>query len=229
MPDPAVCNIRNKSTYRTGRKGMPMTEHGPSSRHRFDDLDEPTIVARAQDGDVEAFEYLVDAYEGRLFRLAFRMLRDRGEAEDAVQETLIASWRKLPLLTSPRAFGGWVYQVVTNRCVDILRKRSACREDVSREDVRSAANLHPEADTGLYGREGQGDPGYDAEISAQMHSLAAVLDTLPADQRACWLLRELHGRSYTEIAAILKISESAVRGRLARARHHLAEGMSQWR
>ena len=203
---------------------MPMAEHGPSSRYRLHDLDEPTIVARAQDGDVEAFEYLVDAYQGRLFRLAYRMLRDRGEAEDAVQETLIASWRKLPLLTSPQAFGGWVYQVVTNRCVDILRKRTA-----SREDVTSAADLHPEAGTGLYGRERQADPGYDAQISAQMHSLAGVLNTLPADQRACWLLRELHGRSYTEIAAILKISESAVRGRLARARHHLAEGMSQWR
>jgi RNA polymerase sigma-70 factor (ECF subfamily) len=201
-----------------------MTGHGPSSRHRFDDLDETTIVARAQDGDLEAFGYLVDAYQGRLFRLAYRMLQDRGEAEDAVQETLIASWRKLPLLTSPRAFAGWVYQVATNRCLDVLRKRSACRED-----VRSAADLHPEADTGFHDSEGHGDPGYEAEISAQMHSLAGVLNTLPADQRACWLLRELHDCSYTEIAAILKISESAVRGRLARARHHLAEGMNQWR
>lgn len=201
-----------------------MTERGPSSKHRFDELDEPTIVARAQDGDVDAFEYLVDAYQGRLFRLAYRMLRDRGEAEDAVQEALIAGWRKLPLLASPQAFGGWVYQVVTNRCVDILRKRSTCRED-----VQNATELHAEADRGLYGGERQGDPGYAAQISAQIHSLAGVLNTLPTDQRACWLLRELHGRSYTEIAAILKTSESAVRGRLARARHHLAEGMSQWR
>ncbi len=110
------------------------------------ELDEPTLVARAQDGDLAAFEALVDRYQGPLFRLARRMLTNHTDAEDVVQDSLIAIWRRLP----PR-------------------------------------------------------------------------------QRACWLLREVHGRSYPEIAAILAITDTAVRGQLARARAGLARGMSSWR
>ena len=66
------------------------------------------------------------------------------------------------------------------------------------------------------------------EVSCETDALAAALLTLPPGQRVCWLLREIHERSYAEIAATLKVSEHTVRGRLARARIQLAEKMSQW-
>lgn len=186
-------------------------------------LDEGSIVARAQDGDLRAFEHLVNVYQGRLFRLAYRMLNDRGDAEDVVQEALTASWRGLPMLQDVRAFGGWVYRLATNRCLDVLRKRSARTELViDPEDILTIS-----ADGA--GSDQLSDPAYEAERTARDDSLTAVLNTLPPEQRACWLLREMHGRSYAEIGVTLKISAAAVRGRLARARHQIAEGMSEWR
>ncbi|WAP52104.1 RNA polymerase sigma factor [Arthrobacter sp. ATA002] len=180
-------------------------------------LDEATIVARAQDGDLSAFEQLVERYQGRLFRLAYRMLDDRGDAEDVVQETLTAGWRALPSLDCSAAFGAWVYRTATNRCLDVLRRRSA----------------HPEASmdpAGLWPvlAVPSADPHRAAELAAELECLSRALAALPPGQRACWLLRELHGRSYAEIGTALGISTVTVRGRLARARENLAEAMIQW-
>lgn len=180
-------------------------------------LDEATIVARAQDGDLAAFEHLVETYQGRLFRLAYRMLGDRGEAEDVVQDTLTAGWRALSGLDRSGAFGGWVYRTATNRCFDVLRRRMA-----HPEDSIDSPGLWPALAVS------SGDPHRNAELAAAFECLSAALAALPAGQRACWLLRELHDQSYAEIGAALGISPVTVRGRLARAREKLAEAMIQW-
>ncbi len=200
-----------------------MDDRGPGSEQE-PEPDEGSIVARAQDGELAAFEQLVIAYQDRLFRLAYRMLNDRADAEDVVQDALTVIWRGLPMLQDVRAFGGWAYRLTTNRCLDLLRKRSAHPEtSIDPEDFQALTESH--ATHGV----GSPDPASEAETAARQESLDAVLNTLIPEQRACWLLREMHGRSYAEIAVTLKISPAAVRGRLARARHEIAEGMSQWR
>lgn len=198
-----------------------MGDHGPGIEP---DLDEGSIVARAQDGDLAAFERLVLTYQYQLFRLAYRMLNDRGEAEDIVQETLTTSWRSLPMLADVDAFGGWIYRLATNKCLDLLRKRSAHAESVIDLDYMDTI---PEACARAVSA--GSDPAHEAEWSAEQDGLTEVLDTLPPAQRACWLLREMHGRSYAEIGVTLKMSPATVRGTLARARHQIAEGMSPWR
>ena len=196
-----------------------MNERGPDLDH-----DEGSVVARAQDGDLEAFEQLVMPYQDRLFSLAYRMVNNRPDAEDIVQETLTTSWRSLPMLVDVDAFGGWLYRLATNKCLDLLRKRSTHPEAITDpEELRFTAesgSLHQSSDT---------DPAGLAERSAQQRELTEMLNILPPAQRACWLLREIHGRSYAEISDTLKISPTTVRGTLARARHQIAEGMSQWR
>ncbi len=208
--------------FRAKGTAAAMDEREPVVLARLDDLDEATVVARAQDGNLDAFEYLVEAYQGRLFRLAFRMLHDRGDAEDVVQDTLVACWRKLPMLTNVQAFSGWLYQMATNRCLDSLRRRSSHAEVVQEPatlQITAEASTEPGA---------VGDPAREAEISCEINGLATALLALPPEQRACWLLREIHERSYAEIAATLKVSEQTVRGRLARARAQLTGKMSQW-
>lgn len=180
-------------------------------------VEESALVAQARQGDLSAFEYLVSLYQGRLFRLAYRMLRDRGDAEDVVQDTLTAGWRALPLLDRSEAFGGWVYRTATNRCLDILRHRTSHPQDMPGADRLAAV-------TALRGA----DPHHTAEVSAELETLRRALALLPADQRACWLLREVHDMSYAEIGAALRISPQAVRGRLARARGRLNTAMQQW-
>lgn len=184
------------------------------------DLDEATVVARAQDGDLLAFERLVDDYQTPLYRLALRMVDDRQLAEDVVQDSFVAAWRKLPTLTEPQAFRGWMYQIVTFRSLDLLRRR---RSEPLLID-RTGTNGHT-----LNGQQRSLDPSQQVEQQAQMRGLQQVLSGLPVDQRVCWLLRDVDELSYVEISTVLNLPVSTIRGRLARARRQLSEGMASWR
>jgi RNA polymerase sigma-70 factor, ECF subfamily len=176
-------------------------------------LDDATMVARARDGDVHAFEVLVRRYQRPIYRLAFRMLSDTGEAEDVTQETFVTAWRRLPEVRADAAFRGWLYRTAANRCLNILRARRPTAP--LQEDAMLSAN--PAA-----------GPEASAESHQRLAALRVALDRLTAEQRACWLLRETEGLSYAEIAEILHTSPQAVRGRLARARAELGEAMISW-
>ena len=180
-----------------------------------------TLVLRAQDGDLASFERLVEQFETPLFRLAYRMLGNRGDAEDTVQETFVGAWTKLEGLRQPEAFSTWLYRLASNHCRDVLRRRTAQATDPMDGDLMDRAIAlpgHPD-----------GDPARRAEASSSMDALARLLQELPAEQRLCWILRELQGLGYREISAALEVPEPTVRGRLARARRRLAEGMEGWR
>jgi RNA polymerase sigma-70 factor (ECF subfamily) len=177
------------------------------------ELDTATLVIRACDGDVHAFERLVTCYQARMYRLAVRMLGRPSDADDVVQEAFVTAWRRLTELRSGAAFESWLYQITTNRCLNVLRAR------------KPTAELDPETAPGRV----EFQPENAAEISGELAALREALTTLTPVQRACWLLREAHGRSYEEIAVIVGTSTTAVRGRIARARAQLAEVMRPWR
>lgn len=201
--------------------------HGqhPTSLRETSGLSEATIVGRAQDGDLAAFEELSRRYQGPLYRLAVRLLGDRGEAEDALQDTMISVWRKLPSLTDLPAFHGWVYQIMTRRCMSVLRTRARRGTDPSGDDT-----FLESAGRGRLGSgSGAADPAAATEYAEQLRGLDAELAKLPDEQRACWVLRELHELSYPEIAFATNLPLSTVRGRIARARQNLAKGMEAWR
>lgn len=179
-----------------------------------EEWDDPTLVSRARDGDVDAYEELVRRYQGPMYRLALRMLASTGDAEDVVQEVFLTAWRRLGQLQEDAAFVGWLYRATTNRCLNVLRARKP-QADVDLDQTLAA---RPET-----------QPDRAAEVDAQLRALTRALQTITPEQRVCWLLREGHGRSYDEIARIVGVSTTAVRGRIARARAQLAEVMSAWR
>lgn len=175
-------------------------------------------MARSQDGDLDAFAEVVARYEGRLYRYAYHMVGHRQDAEDIVQDTMIRAWRGLPALTAPGAFGGWVYRIAFRRCMDVLH----------RAETRHTEPCAPEELPAQPRDSGPADPAAHAEVRGQMEDVARLVRRLPPEQRACWLMREVQQHSYGEIAQALAISESTVRGRLARARATLAKGMTPW-
>jgi len=178
-----------------------------------DSLDDATLVARAQDGDMTAFEHLARRYQTPIYRLLLRMLANRADAEDLTQDVFLTAWRRLPDLRSEAAFPAWLYRTATNRCLNLLRSR---RPTVTVDADLAAAS----SATG---------PEQTVQARATVAALTAALQQLTPEQRACWLLREAHGRSYAEIATILSTTPAAVRGRIARARAQLAEVMKPWR
>ncbi len=179
------------------------------------ELDDLTLVVRAQEGDTRAFETLARRHQAVLYRLALRIMGDRAEAEDALQESLLDAWRRIDRFRGDAAFTTWMYRVVTNRCLAMLRKRTPLPVDpVSVAEVGERAPDSPERT---------------AEADASMAALGRAVGELSDDLRICWVLRELEGLGYAEIAAITGATEDAVRGRIHRARLRLAEVMQPWR
>lgn len=142
------------------------------------------------------------------------MLADRAAAEDVTQEVFLTAWRRLPEIHAEAAFSGWLYRVATNRCLN--HKRSTHRlEELDAEATPGATSA--------------GQPERAVETAAQVDALTAALARLGPDVRACWLLREVHGRTYEEIASTIGVPVATVRGRISRARAKLAEAMQAWR
>jgi len=177
-----------------------------------DGLDEQTLVVRAQEGDARAFEMLARRHQDALYRLAVRVMGDPAEAEDALQEALLDAWRRIGRFRGESAFSTWMYRVVTNRCMGMLRRRRPV--PVERIEAPAPARDSPERA---------------AERDAGMAALHRAIAALPDDLRVCWVLREMEGLGYTEISEITRATEDAVRGRIHRARTKLAEAMRSWR
>nr|WP_237527607.1 MULTISPECIES: sigma-70 family RNA polymerase sigma factor [unclassified Streptomyces] len=177
--------------------------------------DDGLLAVRAAEGDEEAFEQLVRRHAPGLLRLATRLLGSRTEAEDAVQDSFVSAWRKVPEFRRDAQFGTWMHRIVTNRCLNVLRAR------------RPALDLgevpEPQAP------EHEASPARVAESHAAVEDLGRAMEGLSPEQRVCWVLRELNGLPYDTIAETVGISPEAVRGRVFRARRHLTEAMAAWR
>ncbi|MET9678348.1 sigma-70 family RNA polymerase sigma factor [Streptomyces sp. NPDC006482] len=179
------------------------------------DLDDSVLAVRASEGDEEAFAVLVRRHGSRLLALAQHLLGNRADAEDAVQDSFLSAWRRLPEFRHGASFGTWMYRIVTNRCLNTLRHRPGPLPlDVVPEPAAADADSSP--------------PRV-AESDAATAALARALSELRPELRVCWVLRELHGLHYEEIAHVMGSSEQTVRGRLFRARRALTEAMRPWR
>lgn len=178
--------------------------------------DEWTLVTRAQDGDLEAFGALVDHYSPKLFRFAMRLLFNRADAEDAVQDAALQAWRKLPDLEDPDAFSAWIYRITRNRCSEIQRVAARRATDPwDPTEMPEASDHRP-------------NPQSQVETGEALAELEQLIQGLSDDLRACWVLAELEEMTYQEIAEIVGTTRSTVRGRIARARAQLAKGMAEW-
>ncbi|WP_111718877.1 RNA polymerase sigma factor [Homoserinimonas sp. OAct 916] len=171
------------------------------------------LVGRAVDGDVRAFEALVRRY-GLLIRVyAGRVLGSTADVDDVVQESLVQAWQHLPELMDPGAVKSWLMRIVSNKALDVLRRRRE-HGDITDHELRIPDDQIP---TAL------------VEKRSLEQALNAVLSDLPDQQRRCWVLREIGGYSYLEIGRNLDLPSSTVRGLIARARKNLIREMEGWR
>lgn len=179
------------------------------------------LARRAGLGDRAAFESLFRRHVDATHRFALRMLdSDAALAEEAVQESWVKVWRKLPDFEGRSAFTTWLFSIVSRQAMDLRRRRRPVAVDneileplAVRDSLRSR----------------HGDPHTVVVAEELWQTLLLALSELPWRQRAVWLLREIEGFSYAEIARVLDTSETVVRGQLHRARGTLAIRMEQWR
>ncbi len=163
---------------------------------------------RARQGDSDAFRSLVERHSRTVFRLAFRMTGNEQDAEDVVQESFLRAYRQLGRFESRANFGTWLYRIVANCSVDLMRAKQA-RHDQTRSESLDEAMMLPSGD----------DPGPErlarsAEIGSRVR---LALDGLSPLERAAFTLRHYEGRSIDEISTTLGLGISAAKHSVFRA------------
>jgi RNA polymerase sigma-70 factor (TIGR02960 family) len=194
-------------------------------------MSEPAL-SRARAGDEDAFRELIDPYRAELQLHCYRILGSLQDAEDQLQETLIAAWRGLEKFEGRTSLRSWLYRIATNRCLNALRDRRRRPQEVSSmveppEPTRRVEPmwLEPYPDVLL---EGLADtaPGPEARYETRESvglAFMVALHHLPPRQRAALVLRDVLGFHSSEVAEMLESSEASVKGALQRARATIDE------
>ena len=168
---------------------------------------EASLLARAQAGDVAAFERLSSAYADRLFMLLLRLLGDRAEAEDVAQEVMLRAWQGITRFRGQSSYFTWLYRIAVNEANRALEKRA-----------RHPAGVTLGADELQLPAPGALDPSRQAENSELRRALVRALADLPPPLRTALVLRDVEGLSTQEAAEIAGVGEAAFKSRLHQAR-----------
>jgi RNA polymerase sigma-70 factor (ECF subfamily) len=183
----------------------------PSSQARVSD-DGDELLARIAANDEEAFRELVDRHIDRAYGLALRILGNRADADDVVQDSFLKVWTHRGRWECGRAkFSTWLYRVVTNRCIDLRRQPRG--EDV--ESVAEPVDQQPDAVTAM-----------------QRHEVNDMLEEamrrLPEQQRVAVILSYHEDMSNLEIAEVMETTVAAVESLLKRGRQQLRKLLRRW-
>ena len=174
----------------------------------MDATEAATVVARARQGDSEAFRFLVEGHSRSAFRLAFRMTGNEQDAEDVVQESFFRAYRRLGRFESRAHFGTWLHRIVANCAIDLMRARK------SRPDHACAADLDAVIEPPSPDAHGPERLAWSAEIQ---RSVVSALSHLSPLERAAFTLRHYEGRSIAEIGRALGLGTSATKHSVFRA------------
>jgi RNA polymerase sigma-70 factor, ECF subfamily len=181
-------------------------------------------IKRAQRGDQEAFGRLVERHQRRVFSLVYHLVRRRDAVEDLAQEIFLKAYLAIRSFNFESSFGTWLGRVAVNHCYDYLRKERASR-------VKYYAEMSEEGSRRLEeSYEGQQADAPDAEQQALLQeTVSALLERAPADDRILLVLKEMEELSVEEIAEIMRLTKTAVKVRLHRARKRMLEDYKRWR
>jgi RNA polymerase sigma-70 factor (ECF subfamily) len=180
----------------------------------LDSTDDSALVAQAAAGETAAFEALVERHRNRVYGLALRMLNSEDDASEVVQETFISAYRNLTHFRGDAQFSSWVTRIAANHALMKLRHRKvvgAVEESLDEPHFNERGSLMEEV-----------APIPDAEASALNQELRGAIEAAAArlgdEYREVFVLRDLEGMSYEEIAELTSSSVPAVKSRLHRAR-----------
>ena len=163
---------------------------------------DPELVDRAKRGDRDAFTALVLATGDRLYSVAYRILRDAGRAEDAVQQAYLNAWRELPKLREASRFDAWLYRLLVNACYDEVRHTTRWQPGLRVvDDLETAPSVDDEQMT-----------------VAQRDELERAFRRLSGEHRVVLVMHHFLGFTGDEIASALGLSSGTVRSRLHYAR-----------
>ena len=176
------------------------------------------LVTRAQQGDKQAFNLLVEKYQRKLSRLLSRFIRDQAEVEDVTQEAFIKAYRALPAFRGDSAFYTWLYRIGINTAKNYLMamgRRAPTSTEVEAEDAESFEEGEQLRDINT--------PESVLLTNEIAETVNSTIEQLPEELRRAIQMRELEGMSYEDIAQAMDCPIGTVRSRIFRAREAIAE------
>jgi RNA polymerase sigma-70 factor (ECF subfamily) len=172
---------------------------------------EVAAIAETKSGRPEAYEYLVSKYLKRVISVAWGIVRNADDAEDLAQEAFVRAYENIERFRTGDPFGPWIYRIVTNLSLDVVKHRTRVRQEALTEME-------------------EGERRDRADLGAKTHEIAsridAALQSLPEMQRLVARMHLVDEFSHTEIAGMLKLSEGTVRSHLSLARRKLREQLA---
>ena len=183
------------------------------------DFQEQQWIEAARKGDQEAFGELVRRYEKKVFALTSRMCKNPEDAAEAAQEAFLAAWQGLPAFRGDAAFSTWLYRLVSNACIDLLRREGRHRDAAgpSFNDEEHPVDIPDPSAT----------PQELSERRELREEIEAGLAALSPEHRQVLILREIHQLAYDEIAKVLQLDQGTVKSRINRGRRHLRNFLLQ--
>lgn len=175
--------------------------------------DEAITIRRAQNGDGNALEELLLAYEKKVYNIAYRLMGSEADAADMAQEALIKIYRSVKGFKGEASFSSWVYRLTVNTCLDGLRKRK-----------RAPISLEYAMESGMPMEDIAGDaPEAHALSVERREDIQKAIQMLSDEHRAVVVMRDITGLSYEEIAESIHVSIGTVKSRISRGRQRLKE------
>ncbi|MBB6214934.1 RNA polymerase sigma-70 factor (ECF subfamily) [Anaerosolibacter carboniphilus] len=174
---------------------------------------EINLIEKSKQGDVESFEMLIKSYQTLAYNIAFRMLGNVEDASDATQEALVKVFKSIHSFQGQSSFSTWLYRIVTNTCLDELRKRK-------RQKVYSYHNP-VEMEDGEIDRDVVDPNSSTEEIFEKKEEIKSIQDAiqaLPEQHKTVIILRDIKGLSYEQISEILDCPQGTIKSRISRAR-----------
>ena len=179
------------------------------------------LIERAQAGDMGAFRRLVERHQRRAFAVALALVRDENDARELVQDAFLRAYKALPSFQGSSSFFTWLYRIVTNLSIDLIRRPGRQIADVDERTEESG----DDRDLPFVGRLDGADPADVVRRREIAGRLQAALDALPSYHRAVIVMRELDGMSYEEMAHAMGVSKGTIMSRLFHARQKLQRAL----
>ncbi len=174
------------------------------------------LVMLVAEGDEKAFEQLVHKYEQAVFSTIYRYVGNWDDVEDLAQEIFLKVWRNAKKFKGKSKFSTWLYRIVVNHCINYRRKHKHRYRQVSLDEL---------TEKGVTPESLKVTP--DWEQRRRVELVRKAVDELPDRQRMALVLSQFEGRSYKEIAEIMKVSLSSVESLIFRGRSSLREKLAK--
>ena len=185
--------------------------------------DDEDLVLRSQQGDVRAFDELVERYHGKIYGLTYNMTSNREDAEDLTQEVFVKAFEALPRFRGNSSFYTWLYRIAVNKTINYRKKRNRKRtlsldlfdQEIKTDDVYHALTA-------------KGSPLRSISLSELQEKLNEALQNLSEKHRTVVVMHDMQGIPHEEIAKVVKASVGTVRSRLFYARRQMQSELTEF-